>query len=171
MNFESTDIVFIYKCPNTKITHISSNQSKLKFFLYVSTWWLYQTSRHNSQRRMLRDLRCQNSTAFGTINSALSPWKVRLLDIRRPRNSTAQYESYPMFAFSYVLSGFHRFRLYHVILGIYWLNERTTYLKISRSLKTARLGFKLCQSLWHLTGTSAAALPRCLSNFRAIRSL
>ena len=43
--------------------------------------------------------------------------------------------------------------------------------KISRSLEGARFGFKLFQSHWNLTCTSLVALPRCLSNFRAMRSL
>ena len=40
---------------------------------------------------------------------------------------------------------------------------KTSYCKISWSLKAVRL-----VSLWNLTGTLAALLPRCLSNFRAI---
>ena len=43
--------------------------------------------------------------------------------------------------------------------------------KISWSLEAARFGFKLLQWLWNLAGTSAALLPRYLSNFRAIRPL
>ena len=56
-------------------------------------------------------------------------------------------------------------------LGLYSLSGKTSYRKISWSLEAARFGFKLFQSLWHLAGTSAALLPRCLSNFRAIRPL
>ena len=42
----------------------------------------------------------------------------------------------------------------------------------SRSSETrTRLGCKIFQSLCNLTGTSTAALPRCLSNCRGIRSL
>ena len=59
----------------------------------------------------------------------------------------------------------------HDIMGLYSLSERTSYRKISRSVEVARFGFRLFQSLWHLTGTSGAALSRCLSHFRAIRSL
>ena len=47
----------------------------------------------------------------------------------------------------------------------------TSYHKISWSLEAARFGCRLFQSVWNLTGTSAAALPRCLSNFIAIKSL
>ena len=56
-------------------------------------------------------------------------------------------------------------------LGLYSLSGKTSYHKISWSLEAARFGFKLFQSLWNLAGTSAALLPRCLSNFRAIRPL
>ena len=56
-------------------------------------------------------------------------------------------------------------------LGLYSLSGKTSHRKISWSLEAARFGFKLVQSLWNLAGTSAALLPRCLSNFRAIRPL
>ena len=55
--------------------------------------------------------------------------------------------------------------------GLYLLSGKTSYPKISWSLEAARFGFKLFQSLWNLAGTSAALLPRCLSNFRAIQPL
>ena len=55
--------------------------------------------------------------------------------------------------------------------GLYSLSGKTSYGKISWSLEAARFGFKLFQSLWNLTSTSAAALPRCQSNFRALRLL
>ena len=58
-----------------------------------------------------------------------------------------------------------------VIHGLYSLSGKTSYRKISWSLEAARFGFKLFQSLWNLARTSAALLPRCLSNFRAIRPL
>ena len=47
--------------------------------------------------------------------------------------------------------------------------EKTSYRKISRSLEAARFVFRFVRSLWNLTGTSAAVLPMCLSNFKAIR--
>ena len=56
-------------------------------------------------------------------------------------------------------------------LGLYSLSGKTSYRKISWSLEAARFGFKLFQLLWNLTSPSAAALPRYLSNFRAIRPL
>ena len=59
----------------------------------------------------------------------------------------------------------------HLILGLYSLSGKTSYRKISWSLEAARFWFKLFQSLWNLAGTSATLLPRCLSNFRAIRPL
>ena len=56
-------------------------------------------------------------------------------------------------------------------LGLYSLNGKASYRKISWSLEAARFGFKLFQSLWNLAGTSAALLPRWLPNFSAIRPL
>ena len=58
-----------------------------------------------------------------------------------------------------------------LILGLYSLSERTSYRKIPWSLKAARFGVRLFQSLWNLIGTSARVLPTKLSNFRSIRSL
>ena len=55
--------------------------------------------------------------------------------------------------------------------GPYSLSGKTSYCKILWSLEVKRFGFSLFQSPRNLTGTSAAALPRCLSNFRAICSL
>ena len=51
------------------------------------------------------------------------------------------------------------------------ISGRTSYREISWTLEAARFGFIIFQSLWNLTGIPAAALPRCLSNFRAIQSL
>ena len=56
-------------------------------------------------------------------------------------------------------------------LDFYSLSGWTSYRKISWSLEAAEFGFRLSQSLGNMTGTSAAALPRCLSNSRAIQSL
>ena len=55
--------------------------------------------------------------------------------------------------------------------GLYSLSGKTSYRKISWNLEAARFGFKLFQLLLNWTGTSAALLPRCQSNFRAIRPL
>ena len=54
--------------------------------------------------------------------------------------------------------------------GLYLLNGRTSYRKSPCSFEAARFGFKRFQSLWNLTSTSAAMLPKCLSNFRTIWS-
>ena len=52
--------------------------------------------------------------------------------------------------------------------GLYSLSSKTSYRQISWSLEAARLGVIMIVSLWNLTGISAALLPRCLLNFRAI---
>ena len=53
-------------------------------------------------------------------------------------------------------------------LGLYSLSGKTSYRQISWSLEAARLDVAMVVSLWNVTGTSAAALPRYLPNFRAI---
>ena len=53
-------------------------------------------------------------------------------------------------------------------LGLYSLSGKTSYRQISWSLEAARLDVAMIVSLWNLTGTSAAALPRYLPNFRVI---
>ena len=54
------------------------------------------------------------------------------------------------------------------ILGRYSLTSKTSYRKISWNIEAVNFGFRLFQSLWNLTGTSAAVLLRW-SNFRAMR--
>ena len=54
---------------------------------------------------------------------------------------------------------------------MYSLSGRTSYRNISWRLGAGGFGLRLSHSLQNLTETSAAALPRCMSNLRAIRSL
>ena len=49
------------------------------------------------------------------------------------------------------------------------ISEKTSYRRISWSLEATRFVFRIVPSFWNLTGTSAALLPMCLSNFKAIR--
>ena len=69
--------------------------------------------------------------------------------------------------------GFYSFKPMSIVncmqnLGLYSLSGKTSYHQISWSLEAARLDVAIIVSLWNLTGTSAAALPRYLPNFRAI---
>ena len=57
----------------------------------------------------------------------------------------------------------------HGAQGPVSVSEKTSYRKISWSLEAARFVFIIVRSLWNLTGTPAALLPMCLSNFKAIR--
>ena len=57
---------------------------------------------------------------------------------------------------------------YAEALGVSILSGKTSYHQISWSLEVARLDVMLIVSLWNLTDISAALLPRCLSNLRAI---
>ena len=54
------------------------------------------------------------------------------------------------------------------ILGPVSTSDKTSHRKISWSLEAARLVLEIIVLLWNLTGTSAALLPRCLSNFKKI---
>ena len=58
--------------------------------------------------------------------------------------------------------------LWYHYAGPLLLSGKTSYRQISWSLEAARLGVILIVSLWNLTGITAALLPRCLVNFRAI---
>ena len=49
---------------------------------------------------------------------------------------------------------------HHRIHGLYSLSGKTSYRNISWSLEAARFGLRFFPSLWNLTGTWAAALPR-----------
>ena len=48
------------------------------------------------------------------------------------------------------------------------ISDKTSYRKISWSIEATRSAVYIIVSLWNLTCTSAAVLPRCLPNFRAI---
>ena len=56
-------------------------------------------------------------------------------------------------------------------LGLYSLSGKTSYRQISWSLEAARLCVIMIVSHWNLTGISAALLPSCLSNCRAIEKV
>ena len=57
------------------------------------------------------------------------------------------------------------------VMGLYSLSRWASYSKISLNLKPMRFRFILFLSLWNFTGTSAALLRRCMSNFKVIWSL
>ena len=58
-----------------------------------------------------------------------------------------------------------------ITLGLYSLSGKTSYRQISWSLEAARLCVIMIVSHWNLTGISAALLPSCLSNCRAIEKV
>ena len=49
------------------------------------------------------------------------------------------------------------------------ISDKTSYRTISQSLEIAIYVFIMVGSIWNSTGTSAAVLPVCLSNFKAMR--
>ena len=106
------------------------------------------------QRKLQRSaslafVRESTGDTFSSDGSLISKW-ISIIKIRRPHDH-------------------HIFMMWILYQGLYSLSGKTSYCKISWSLEVARFGFRLFQSLWNLTGPSAAALPRCLSNFRAVR--
>ena len=60
-------------------------------------------------------------------------------------------------------------RPFPTVLGPVSISVKTSYCKISRNLEAARFAFRTDRSLWNFTGASAAVLPRCLSNLKAMR--
>ena len=69
----------------------------------------------------------------------------------------------------YIESGSSMLTVLGLKMGPVSISEKTSYCKISWSLEAARFVFRIVRSLWNLTGTSAAVLPMCLSNCKAIR--
>ena len=59
----------------------------------------------------------------------------------------------------------------HLKIRAQFLIRRLIIRSSSWSLKAARLIVWIISSLWNLTGTSAALLPRCLPNFKLIVQL
>ena len=55
--------------------------------------------------------------------------------------------------------------------GLYSSNNKLSYQKISHSLGATRLSVTIMTSLWNSTGAMTEMLPRCLSNYIAIRQL
>ena len=54
-------------------------------------------------------------------------------------------------------------------VGPVLISDKTSYCAVSQSVEVTIFVFKIVRSLWNLTGTSAALLQRCLSNFKAMR--
>ena len=69
----------------------------------------------------------------------------------------------PLFVDGYVL-----YIVQSAFVGGVSISDKTSYCNISWSLEVARLIFRTIALIWNLTGASAAPLPMCLSNFRAI---
>ena len=55
-------------------------------------------------------------------------------------------------------------------LGPVSISDKTSYRKISQSFEAERFVFRIVRWLWNLAATSAALLPRSLSNLKAIRT-
>ena len=65
---------------------------------------------------------------------------------------------------------FRHFVFRYGLLGPIPIYDNTSYCKISHSLEAERFALRIAIWLWNLTGTSAALLPTCLSNFKVKRT-
>ena len=94
------------------------------------------------------------------------PQIISPLAVWRPGQQLARY-CYECFFFKSVSADNEVFKWFLSILGFYLQSGRTSYRKISWSLKAVRVGFRLSQTSWNLTGTSATALSRCLVKYQS----
>ena len=94
------------------------------------------------------------------INSVISFKMLRRLGQIKDRMITKAYLSIHLSEMANLL----------IDLGPVSISDKTSYMKFSRSLEAARFLFRLVRSHWNLTGTTAAVLPKCQSNFKAMRS-
>ena len=114
-----------------------------------SIWWRHHGQ--DSNPRVSGTIFCSRlNDSMPHKPKALNPWSNKITSVGEP---------IPMW-----WANSHHFWQ----LGLCSLSGKTSYRKIAWSIEAARFGFRHIQSLWNLTGTSAAVLPRCLSNFRAI---
>ena len=134
-----------------------------------STYWI------TSSTTDMYDEQLPTIAVHGVISGHVGRWGVGLADwvsyavVFWSHKETCNEQSTNRFMWD-VYTSFND-GLSQLPLGPYSLSSKTSYRKISWSLEVARFGFRLFQSIWNLTGPSAAALPRCLSNFRVVRYL
>ena len=135
------------------------------YYRAVDWWWVMVTSWHGNALRITSIFLAQKAGVSSIVSLH------RLLNKSRVTGDWRLYDSHVTAQYLNITShpGIYPFHNCHQ--GLYSLSGKTSYCKISWSLEVARFGFRLFQSLWNLTGPSAAALPRCLSNFGAVRLL
>ena len=108
------------------------------------------------------------------LNSDQYDWKILLLVQLTPNQHWFRQWLGSEKAIRYYLDSYWLNSLTHLYVhhqSLYSPSRRTFYRKISWNLEAVRFGFRLFQSLWNLTDTSAAGMPRYLSNCRTIRWL
>ena len=104
---------------------------------------------------------------FCVINTATDASSVSILKTVCLCNSNSMF----MVEFRYLKEDLYILKRHQVCQGLYSLSGLTSYRKIPWIVEAARFGFALFQSLWNLTGTSAAGLTSYLWNVGAIGSL
>ena len=131
--------------------------------------------RHNCKQRVfLTHLTGLNVLAvYQTPHCHASPCTY----IKSPSNTRSNHQKFSISIFDITI--FHEIKKtsYHGrcykrhIQGPVSISDKTSYCKISSSLEVVRFVCRIVRSLWNLTGTSAALLPVCLSNFKVMRSI
>ena len=104
-----------------------------------------------------------------TNSKMINVWPVRPHTTMK-RNGTSQSPS-PVWVQSGNIFWWAKIVQFHMYSVLLFTKRSVAYRKISWSLKDARRGFRIFPLFWHLTGTSAAVLPGCLSNCRAMPSV
>ena len=136
-------------------THIARWHSMANYALLLWTIWAKESLKRRlmkqfEQKSLLKGVWWHNPYGVTTVS-----WPRRVMKPRTIQVPVTETE--------------HTFGHHCAFLGPVAISEKTSYRKISWSLEATRFVFRIVRSLWNLTGTSAAMLPMCLSNFKANR--
>ena len=137
-------------------------------FLYMRTYWCWWC------HVIVFSIRMKWADVYGsTTTSRTATTTTAAASVQKPQSFgifshqvckiLSHWKNPLIFHFLFIPFIFHNSNL-----GLYSLSSKTSYHRISWSLKAAILDVIPIVSHWNLTGISTALLPRCLSNFRAI---
>ena len=126
---------------------LHKTQSIIWHFHSIEVW---EMTRHfPTAKRLLQYVSINNITSDGEISQSLGPTILgvnTLISLSNLSSDAAAIEIHELSS----------------------IPDKTSYCKISSSLEAARFVFRIVRSLWNLADTSAALLPKCLSNFKAM---
>ena len=145
----------------------------------------YSSGRLVSQFTILKEL-TKSLTFSAMVQVTVCHWTIRRLNQRMATQLTDAYvrhvDSICLIFYTqrlqlvrFYIQGniFYRYVIYNPNcignLGPISISDKTSYCKITWSIEAARFVFRIVRSLWNLSGTSAAVLPTCLPNPKAMR--